>query len=60
MQYNFGRHTIKGGLEWQRNENFRNTTFLESATLTSLQPGLAGLTAAELGDRQLQRPWTST
>jgi hypothetical protein len=47
VQYNWGRHTIKGGLEWQRNENFRNTTFLDS-TLTSLQPGLAGLTAEEL------------
>ncbi len=47
VQYNWGRHTIKGGLEWQRNENFRNTTFLDP-TLTSLQPGLVGLTAAEL------------
>ncbi len=27
VQYNWGKHTIKGGLEWQQNENFRNTTF---------------------------------
>ena len=49
LQYNWGRHTIKGGGEWQRNENFRNTTFIDSATFTSLQSGLAGLTAQELG-----------
>ncbi|HET7217944.1 MAG TPA: TonB-dependent receptor [Vicinamibacterales bacterium] len=48
VQYTWNRHTFKGGLEWQRNENYRNTTFLESATLTSLQPGLAGLTASQL------------
>ena len=48
VQYNWNRHTFKGGLEWQRNENFRNTTFLESSTLTSLQSGLTGLTAAQL------------
>jgi hypothetical protein len=47
IQYNLGRHTIKGGLEWQRNENFRNTTFLNGATATSLQSGLVGLTAAD-------------
>jgi hypothetical protein len=49
VQYNWGRHTIKGGLEWSQNENFRNTTYLDSATLTSLQPGLAGITAGALG-----------
>ena len=48
VQYTWNRHTFKGGLEWQKNENFRNTTYLDSATLTSLQPGLQGLTAAEL------------
>jgi hypothetical protein len=48
VQYTWNRHTFKGGLEWQRNENFRNTTYIDSATLTSLQPGLNGLTAAEL------------
>ena len=49
VQYNWGRHTIKGGLEWSQNENFRNTTYVDTATLTSLQPGLAGITAGELG-----------
>jgi hypothetical protein len=48
VQYTWNRHTFKGGLEYQKNENFRNTTFLEAATVTSLQPGLNGLTAAEL------------
>jgi Carboxypeptidase regulatory-like domain len=49
IQYNWGRHTFKGGLEWSQNENFRNTTYLDSATLFSLQPGLSGITAGELG-----------
>ncbi len=48
MQYTWGRHTIKGGIEWSKNENFRNTTFLGGETETSLQAGLAGLTAAAL------------
>ena len=49
VQYNWGRQTIKGGMEWSENENFRNTTFIESATFTSVQPGLAGITAQDLG-----------
>ena len=49
IQYTWNRHTFKGGLEWQENENFRNTTFINSETMTTLQSGLAGLTAAELG-----------
>ena len=48
IQYNWNKHTFKGGVEWQQNENFRNTTFLDQATLFSLQPGLSGLTALEL------------
>jgi hypothetical protein len=48
VQYTFGKHTIKGGLEWQKNENFRNTTFIGGSTFTTLQPGLSGLTAAQL------------
>lgn len=48
LQYIWNRHTFKGGLEWQENENFRNTTFLDSATRFSLQPGLAGITAQEI------------
>jgi hypothetical protein len=53
VQYTLGRHTIKAGLEWSKNENFRNTTFLESATLTTLQPGLSGLTAAAVSTDSL-------
>ena len=49
VSYTYGRHTFKGGLEWSKNENFRNTTFIDSATQTTLQPGLAGITAQELG-----------
>jgi hypothetical protein len=49
VSYTWGRHTFKGGLEWSENENFRNTTFIDSATAFTLQPGLAGITAQELG-----------
>jgi carboxypeptidase family protein len=49
VQYNVGKHTIKGGVEWQRNENFRNTTFLNSQTRFSLNPALVGTTAADIG-----------
>ena len=56
MQYNWGKHTIKGGLEWQQNENFRNTTFQDSNTLFSLQPGLSGITADRSGDWVVQQP----
>jgi hypothetical protein len=48
VQWTTGRHTIKGGLEWSQNENFRNTTFIDSATHFSLQPGLTGLTATDI------------
>ena len=48
VQWTIDRHTIKGGFEWSKNENFRNTTFINSETQFSLQNGLAGLTSAEL------------
>ena len=47
--YNFGRHTAKGGLEWSRNNNFRNTTYINDALEWSFAPHLAGLTGAQLG-----------
>jgi Carboxypeptidase regulatory-like domain len=47
IQYTWNRHTFKGGLEWQQNENFRNTTFLEP-TKFSLNPGLVGLPASDI------------
>jgi len=47
-QINFGRHNVKGGLEWQKNENFRNTVYVNDATYFTLQPGLAGTTAAQI------------
>jgi hypothetical protein len=46
--WNFGRHTLKGGGEFQMNRNFRNTLFIDSATYTSLPAHLSGLTAGQL------------
>jgi hypothetical protein len=48
VQWNTGRHTIKGGLEFSRNENFRDLLYINDEIHTSIQPGLAGITAGEL------------
>lgn len=48
LQWNLGRHTVKGGGEFQMNRNFRNTVYLEGATYTSLPTHLAGITAGEI------------
>ena len=46
--WTWGRHALKGGVEWSRNENFRNTLTLDDALFWSFSPGLSGLTAAQL------------
>ena len=46
--WTWGRHALKGGLEWSRNENFRNTLTLDDALFWSFSPGLSGLTSAQL------------
>jgi hypothetical protein len=46
--WNVGRHTVKGGLEWSRNNNFRNTTFIGDEVQWSFQPGLTGITGAQV------------
>lgn len=48
LQWNLGRHLVEAGGEMQWNENFRNTTFLGSATYTSLPAHLAGITAGDV------------
>jgi Carboxypeptidase regulatory-like domain len=42
------RHTVKGGLEWSRNTNFRNTTTLDDATYFSFANVLSPFTGAQL------------
>ena len=46
--YNFSRHTAKAGFEWSRNNNFRNTTYIDDALTWTFAPGLAGLTGTQL------------
>ena len=46
--YNFGLHTFKGGFEWSRNNNFRNTTYIDDALVWSFAPHLSGLTGTQL------------
>ena len=40
--YVWGRHTFKGGLDWSKNINFRDTLYLNSAEYESLAPQYAG------------------
>lgn len=48
IQWNLGRHTVKAGGEYQWNENFRNTVFLDGATYTSLPAHLSGISAGDV------------
>lgn len=48
-QYAFGRHLVKGGVEWSVNENFRNSLYVNGVNYTaSLANHLAGTTAAQM------------
>jgi Carboxypeptidase regulatory-like domain len=46
--WNTGRHTVKGGIEWSRNTNFRNTTTLDNALNWAFASHLSGMTAGQL------------
>lgn len=48
--YVWGRHTFKGGVDWSKNINFRDTLYLDSARYESLAPRYAGggVTAANI------------
>jgi hypothetical protein len=46
--YNLGAHTAKAGFEWSRNNNFRNTTYIDDALMWSFAPHLSGFTGTQL------------
>ena len=50
LQRTFGRHTVKGGGEWSRSDNFRDTLYVNGAGFTTLanQYRGAGITAAQV------------
>jgi hypothetical protein len=48
VQWNKGRHTVKGGVEWSGNENFRDLIYVDDQLHTSLANHLAGITATEI------------
>ena len=48
VQWNLGQHTVKAGGEYQWNENFRNTLYLDGSTYTSLPTHLSGLSAGDV------------
>ena len=48
VQWNVGRHTVKGGLEWSRNENFRDLLYQDDQLVTSFAPHLSGISAGTI------------
>ena len=51
------RHTFKGGVEWSRNDNFRDTALhRRPAVYVARSPASSGLTAGELATGLVQRP----
>lgn len=50
LQRTIGRHTIKGGGEWNRSDNFRDTLYVDGTGFTTLanQYRGAGITAAQV------------
>lgn len=50
LSYNWGWHTFKGGVEWSKNTNFRDTLYVGEAIYRSLAPRYigAGVTAAQV------------
>jgi hypothetical protein len=52
LSYNWNRHTFKGGVDWSKNTNFRDTLFVGDAIYRSLAAKYAGagITAANVVD----------
>jgi hypothetical protein len=42
LQHTFGRHTVKGGIDWARHVNFRDTLYLDTSIYESLASTYAG------------------
>ena len=49
FQWSLQRHVVKGGVEFAKNKNFRNSLTLDNAAYTSLASGLSGLTPGDIG-----------
>ncbi|MGE3273644.1 MAG: carboxypeptidase regulatory-like domain-containing protein [Vicinamibacterales bacterium] len=52
VQHTVGQHTVKGGFEWSKHENFRDTLYVDGAGFTTLAPRYlgAGITAADVAN----------
>lgn len=50
LQYSWRNHIFKGGLEFSKNENFRDTLYIDGSILESISPRYlgAGITAADI------------
>jgi hypothetical protein len=50
LQHTWRNHTIKGGTEWNRSDNFRDTLYVDSSGFTTLADKYrgAGITAAQI------------
>ena len=56
MQYNWGQHTFKGGLEWSKFDNFRDTLYVAGSLYESVNAGRPG-TSAEAVAGQTGLTW---
>jgi hypothetical protein len=50
LQWTVRRHILKGGVEFSRHENFRNSTTIENNRYFSLESGLSGVTATGIAN----------
>jgi Carboxypeptidase regulatory-like domain len=61
LQWAWQRHVFKGGVEFSRHENFRNSTIIDNERYFSLENGLSGTTAAGIASGSFtQRNFIST
>ena len=54
--YNWDRHTFKGGLEWDKHENFRDTVYIGGSIYESVATQYGSVTAADLASGTLVGP----
>jgi hypothetical protein len=61
LQWPWRRHVFKGGVEFSRHDNFRNSTIIENERYFSLENGLSGTTAGGVATGSFtQRNFIST
>jgi hypothetical protein len=55
LQYTWGRHELKGGFDWNKHENFRDTLYENSALFESVAVRHGAVTAADIAQNSWSR-----